>query len=144
MTKRTPHNTDQEEYVLQILRAARRLEAEGDRLFHAHGLTVAQFNVLNLLHFYEPMPQGDLAAALVVGKATVSSVLAGLVRRRLIIQAFDERDRRARVLRLSPAGAKLWQNACRDYTQGLRKNLPGVTAAEVALLRKALAPCPLK
>jgi DNA-binding MarR family transcriptional regulator len=139
MTKPAPPSVPQEEYVLAILRAARRLELEGDRLFQPHGLTVAQFNVLNLLHHYQPMPQADLVHALVVGKATVSSLLAGLLKRRLVIQIPDSRDRRANTLQLSKEGTILWQAASRDYVQGLRKRLPKVRIAEVHSLRKALS-----
>jgi DNA-binding MarR family transcriptional regulator len=142
MTISPPSSIPQEEYVIQILRAARRLEKEGDRLFIPHRLTVVQFNVLNVLRHYEPMPQADLVRMLVVGKATVSSVLGGLLKRRLIIQAPDRKDRRAKVLRLSPEGAKIWQAASKDYVRGLKRRLPSIGAAEVGLLSKALAAYP--
>ena len=131
----------QEAYVLAILRAARRLEAEGDRLFLAHRLTVPQFNVLNLLQHYQPMPQSELVQQLVVGKASVSSVLAGLQKRGLVIQTLDPKDRRAKILLLSPQGAELWKKASRVYLDGLRKRFPGMDAAVVQALERALGPC---
>jgi DNA-binding MarR family transcriptional regulator len=138
MTKPVPPAIPQENYVLEIFRAARRLETEGDRLFQPSGLTVVQFNVLNLLRYYQPMPQAQLVQALVVGKATVSSVLGGLLKRRLIVQTGDTHDRRAKILRLSSDGAKLWAAASRDYARGLKKRLPGVGDPELEQLRKAL------
>jgi DNA-binding MarR family transcriptional regulator len=143
MAKLAPSTIPQEEYVLEILRAARRLESEGERLFHGHGITVAQFNVLNLLRYYAPMQQSDLNRALVVGKATVSSVLSGLMKRRLVLQTSDKKDRRAKVLSLSAEGLKLWEKASRAYMKSLQERLPTVNSSLINLTKKALAPCAL-
>jgi DNA-binding MarR family transcriptional regulator len=131
----------QEDYVLEILRAARLIEAEGERLFHRHDLSLAQFNVINILAYQSAMPQSELKKILLVGKATVSSVLAGLLARKLITQNHDAKDRRARLLSLSARGRELWKKANIDYVKNLQERLPGVSLSEVKLIQAALVPC---
>lgn len=131
----------QEEFVIEILRAARLIEGEGERLFLRHGLTLAQFNVINVLAYHTAMPQAELKKILVVGKATVSSILAGLLARKLITQKLDAKDRRAKLLSLSPRGRELWKQAGADYIKNLKSRFPGMGPQDVKLLQAALVPC---
>jgi DNA-binding MarR family transcriptional regulator len=130
----------QEDYVLELLRAARLLEGEGERFFQKYNLTIAQFNVLNVLAYNPGMPQAELKKVLVVGKATVSSVVAGLLTRRLITQKLDALDRRAKKLSLSAAGKTLWSQASPDYVKSLKERFPTIRASELKQLQAALAP----
>ena len=62
--------------VLQVLAAAQAVEKAGQRLFRPHGLTVAKFNVLNLLSDQPAgMRASDLARALVVDPSNVTGLL---------------------------------------------------------------------
>jgi DNA-binding MarR family transcriptional regulator len=93
---------------------------ESARLFRPHGLTAAQFNVLNLLAAREQaagFSQRELADALVVDRSNVTGLVdrmesAGLVRREN-----DAADRRVYRVRLTAAGKKLWQKVAPGYAE---------------------------
>lgn len=91
---------------------------ESARLFRPHGLTAAQFNVLNLLAVRAEdagFSQRELADALVVDRSNVTGLVdrmeaAGWVRREN-----DAADRRVYRVRLTAAGRKLWQKVAPGY-----------------------------
>ena len=93
---------------------------ESARLFRPHGLTAAQFNVLNLLAAREEeagFSQRELADALVVDRSNVTGLVdrmesAGWVRREN-----DAADRRVYRVRLTAAGKKLWQKVAPGYAE---------------------------
>jgi DNA-binding MarR family transcriptional regulator len=68
------------------------------------GLTMQQFRALLLLSADGPLPQGQLAAALGVGLATVTGIVDRLVARGLVERTEDAHDRRVRRAGLSSAG----------------------------------------
>lgn len=91
---------------------------ESQRLFRPHGVTTAQFNVLNLLGGAPDAAgysQRELADLLVVDRSNVTGLIdrmeaAGWVRR-----ADDAADRRVYRVQLTPAGRRLWQKVAPGY-----------------------------
>jgi DNA-binding MarR family transcriptional regulator len=67
-----------------------------------------QWYVLYHLAEEGPMMQRDLLRALKVERATLSAVVASLVRKGLVHQVTDHVDLRQKRLELTPAGTKLW------------------------------------
>jgi DNA-binding MarR family transcriptional regulator len=107
---------------------------ESQRLFRPHGLSAAQFNVLNLLG---AAPEGagysqrELADLLVVDRSNVTGLLdrmevAGWVRR-----ADDPADRRVYRVQLTPAGRRLWQKVAPGYADVVGQVTSGLGAAEM-------------
>ncbi len=92
---------------------------ESARLFRPHGLTAAQFNVLNLLadpELADGVSQRELADLLVVDRSNVTGLVdrmetAGWVRR-----ADDPADRRVYRVTLTGPGRKLWEKVAPGYT----------------------------
>jgi DNA-binding MarR family transcriptional regulator len=70
-----------------------------------------------LYHLAEggPTMQRDLLRLLAVERATLSVVVSGLVRKGLVEQIPDRTDQRQKLIRLTPAGVKLW-NELPDLT----------------------------
>lgn len=107
--------------ALQVLAAAQTLEKAGQRLFRPHRLTVARFNVLNLLSDCpEGMRASALAAALVVDPSNVTGLLKRMKAEGLLEEMENPADRRQHVVRLSTRGRKRWETANADYEQRLQ------------------------
>jgi DNA-binding MarR family transcriptional regulator len=106
--------------VLQVLSTAQALEKTGRQLFKRHGLTLAQFNVLNLL---ADAPDGrrasDLASALIVDASNVTGLLKRMKADALVREHDNTADRRQHVVGLTPKGRKAWQAANREYRRSL-------------------------
>ena len=106
--------------VLQVLAAAQTFEKAGQRLFRPHGLTVAQFNVLNLLAT-EPdgMRASDLARALIVDPSNVTGLLKRMKTEGLLRERKNSTDRRQHIVGLTPKGQRAWEAANREYDRSL-------------------------
>jgi DNA-binding MarR family transcriptional regulator len=65
---------------------------------------IAQIEVLQMLGETGAVRLGDLAARLNLAQSTVSALVSGLVADELVTREIDERDRRALVVQLAPAG----------------------------------------
>ncbi|MEY9363856.1 DNA-binding MarR family transcriptional regulator [Bradyrhizobium yuanmingense] len=79
-----------------------------DDALRPHGIGATQWYVLHQLAQVGPTMQRDLVRLLEIERATLSTILATLVRKGLIEQVPDEVDQRQKLLRLTPAGTKLW------------------------------------
>jgi DNA-binding MarR family transcriptional regulator len=97
---------------------------ESARLFRPHGLTAAQFNVLNILadpELAKGVSQRELADLLVVDRSNVTGLIdrmetAGWVRR-----ADDPADRRVYRVNLTASGRKLWEQVAPGYAAVVRQ-----------------------
>jgi DNA-binding MarR family transcriptional regulator len=105
----------------------------------AAGIGPARLSALSVLAFGGPMSLTELAALEQVTKATMSRVVDGLVRARLVTRAADPADRRAQRLRATPRGARLMREARRRRVAYLAKALRGLGARERRLLAQAAA-----
>lgn len=74
-----------------------------------HGLGVTQWYILHQLFYAGPTMQRELVGLLGIERATISIIVATLVRKRLIEQVPDAVDQRQKLLRLTPAGTRLWK-----------------------------------
>lgn len=120
--------------IHDIVSTADLLLRESQRLFRPHGLTAAQFNVLNLLGGQtggDGFSQRELADLLVVDRSNVTGLVdrmeaAGWVRR-----ADDPSDRRVYRVQLTPSGRKLWQKVAPGYADVVAQVTRGFSAAEI-------------
>jgi DNA-binding MarR family transcriptional regulator len=126
--------------VLQIVSSARDLEKAAKRVFAPHGLTPAQFNVLNLLSDRPAgMRASDLAAALVVDPSNVTGLLKRMARDGWIADRANPGDRRQHVTVLAPKGRAAWAKARTDYEKSLRHVAATVPAGDRKVAEKVLA-----
>lgn len=108
--------------VVAILGTADAFLRESQRLFRPHGLTGAQYNVLNVVaESPQGLSQRELSERLVVDKSNVTGLLdrmekAGWVRR----TDFPE-DRRVYRIVLTPSGRKLWERVTPRYLDVVRQ-----------------------
>jgi DNA-binding MarR family transcriptional regulator len=79
-----------------------------DSILRPYDLGSTQWYVLHQLANDGPTMQRDLAQMLHLERATLSGVVATLVRKGLVNQVPDGVDQRQRVLHITDAGTKLW------------------------------------
>lgn len=77
-------------------------------MLRPYDLGATQWYVLYHLAHHGPSMQRDLVRALQVERATLSGIVAVLVRKGLVEQVPDSADQRQKLLRMTPAGVKLW------------------------------------
>ena len=82
--------------------------------------------------------QRDLVRILHIERATLSGVVATLVRKNLVDQAPDPADQRQRILRLTRSGRKLWLSLPDPTELILAVAFEGADPAELAIARRVL------
>ena len=84
------------------------------------------------------MAQRDLLRLLQVEKPTLSGVVRALVRKGIVDQMPDPEDQRQRILKLTPAGLKLWNNLP-DPIELIRKDaFEGIEEEDMATVVRVL------
>jgi MarR family transcriptional regulator, lower aerobic nicotinate degradation pathway regulator len=106
-----PNRSDNPEYALVAAWAKRcyfagRLMME-DAL-RPHGLGATQWYVLHQLAEVGPTMQRELGRSLQIERATLSAMISSLSRKGFLEHVPDAVDQRQKLLRLTPAGRKLW------------------------------------
>ncbi len=82
---------------------------ESQRLFRPHGLTGAQYNVLNLLAARRSgISQRELSDLLVVDRSNVTGLLDRLEKAGWVRRGDHPEDRRIYQIAITPAGRRLW------------------------------------
>ncbi|MDF9828265.1 DNA-binding MarR family transcriptional regulator [Ereboglobus sp. PH5-5] len=103
-----------------ILGAAGDIRKAATRVFRRHGLSPAQFNVLNLLSDQpDGLSAGVLAEELVVDPSNVTGLVGRMKRDGLLVTRRSPGDARMHVARLSAKGRRLWEASYADYANEL-------------------------
>ena len=102
---------------LHVQRAARALARRFDEALRPVGLTNGQFSLLMSLNRPEPAGLGGVASLLAMDRTTLTAALKPLERRGLLTVAADPKDRRARVLSLTPGGRAVLAQALPIWTR---------------------------
>ena len=103
----------------------------------ATGVGPAQLSALSVLVFAGPKTLGELAVAEQVKPPTMSRIVAGLERNRLIEITRDPEDARRMHIRSSSKGASLLQQARRRRIEALAGHLDSLTSSELSQLAAA-------
>lgn len=89
---------------LHVQRAARALARRFDQALRPLGLTNSQFSLMMSLNRPQPAPMGPVANLLAIDQTTLTAALKPLQRRGWVDILPNPRDRRARLLSLTPSG----------------------------------------
>jgi DNA-binding MarR family transcriptional regulator len=116
--------------AIHLLRRVRRQDT-------ASGVGPAQLSALSVLVFSGPRTLGELAAAEQVKPPTMSRIVAGLDRSRLIEITRDSEDSRRMHIRASAKGIRLVQEGRQRRIQYLAEHLATLTAGELSQLTVA-------
>lgn len=102
-----------------------------------YDLGATQWYVLYQLAHDGPTMQRDLVKALQVERATLSAIIAVLVRKGFVEQVPDAVDQRQKLLRMTAAGTKLWK-ALPDLGSIHDVAFKGINAADIAVAVRVL------
>jgi DNA-binding MarR family transcriptional regulator len=94
----------------RLRRLSERIDEDCSRIYAENGIAFEQrwLGLLNLLATEGPQSVGTLATKLGISHASVSQSRKSLQKEGLIVSETDARDARAMLLRLSPAGKRLF------------------------------------
>ncbi len=101
------------------------------------GIGPAQLSALSVLVYGGPRSLAELAHAEQVKPPTMSRVVAGLVRTKLVHMTASRADRRAVVIIATEKGVRLMQQARVRRVESLARAVSGLTELDVARLQKA-------
>jgi DNA-binding MarR family transcriptional regulator len=137
MKKKTenPHHGSVGAWAKRLYFASRALM---DAVLRPYDLGSTQWYVLYQLTNAGPTLQRDLVRQLQIERATLSGVVATLVRKGLIEQMPDSQDQRQRMLRITASGKKLWKELPDPIALILSVAFDGVGQAELATARRVL------
>jgi DNA-binding MarR family transcriptional regulator len=96
---------------LHAQRAARALARRFDEALRPVGLTNGQFSLLMSLNRPSPAPMRAVASLLAMDRTTLTAALKPLERRGLVELRPDPKDRRSRLITLTPDGSSLLARA---------------------------------
>jgi DNA-binding MarR family transcriptional regulator len=118
--------------VIQVLSVAHVMVKESQRLFRPHGLSDAQFNVLNVLgDAPHGLSQRALSDVLVVDRSNITGLLDRMTENGWVRRTDHPTDRRVYLVALTPAGRKLWQKVLPEYVAAVKRVTAGLSATEL-------------
>ncbi|WP_421873865.1 MarR family winged helix-turn-helix transcriptional regulator [Pararhizobium sp.] len=116
---------------LHVQRAARALARKFDEALRPLDLTNGQFSLLMSLNRPDPPGMGPVANLLAMDRTTLTAALKPLEKRGLLVTMSDDRDRRLRRMKLTPAGHALlstavpiWKRTHADVDDALGEGRP--------------------
>ena len=109
-----------------------------DSVLRPYDLGRTQWYVLYQLANEGPTMQRDLGRMLQIERATLSGIVATLVRKGLVVQVADSTDQRQRVLEITAAGRKLWNELPDPIALTQAVALEGADQAELATAIRVL------
>ena len=108
-----------------------------EAMLRPYDLGATQWYVLHQLTRNGPTMQRDLLRMLQVERATLSAIVGTLVAKGLVEQVPDHIDQRQKLLRITVAGTKLW-NELPDLTLIHKVAFDGIDDADIATAVKVL------
>lgn len=102
---------------LHVQRAARALARRFDNAMKPIGLTNGQFSLMMSLNRPQPATMSSVANLLAMDRTTLTAALKVLERRGLVETTTDPKDRRGRLLRLTPDGMTMLTAALPIWTR---------------------------
>src|SRR5690349_19708554 len=140
INKRHPFECPEQEAALNVVRTADHLGQEFTRLFHGHGISGPQYNVLRILRGVggDGLPCVDIAGQMITRMPDITRLVDRLEAAGLVARRRTEEDRRVVLVRITPAGLELLARLDRPVLDLHRRQLGHLTRAELAELNRLL------
>ena len=103
-----------------------------------HDITMEQCHVLLLLKESRHLEMGKLAETLGVTSGAATGIISRLVRRRLISRAYDTKDRRRVIIKLTSRGKGIVQEISKIRRHRLKKVFSEIPKEEIENFRSTL------
>lgn len=125
---------------LILMKAHEALRRHAERHVAGLGIGFSDFAVLEVLLHKGPTPVNEIGRLVRLTSGSITSAVDRLERKGLVERRGDTRDRRTRVVHLTPAGRKLIACAFDDHAAAMERATAGLTPPEraeaAALLKK--------
>lgn len=105
----TPHSTNRQDgkFIIALSRTLQHLHQKSEKLFYQHGVTMAQFMVLEALYHKGKMPIKEIIRAVLSSSGNITVVIRNLERRGLVSRASNTADKRSFMVQITDAGKDL-------------------------------------
>lgn len=113
-----------------LARAYRAVESRAAGDVARHGLTLAEFGVLEALYHLGPMPLGEVQRRVLVSSGGTTYLADGLERRGLLRREASEADRRVRIASLTNEGRSLLDRIFPEHAACLEEATAELTDPE--------------
>lgn len=113
-----------------LSRAFAAVEAHASADIARHGLTPAEFGVLEALHHKGPLLLGDVQRRTLVSSGGTTFLIDRLEKRGLVERRLCASDRRARYAALTPAGRELMAGVFPGHAETIRRAMSGLGLAD--------------
>lgn len=137
-----PFEPEQMHAFLNLMKTSAIVLRALEEFYGRFDLTLSRFAILAMLfiRYQEGLTSTELAAKRSVSKATLTSILEGLLRDGLIVRQPDPHDRRRQVIRLSDKGMKKMESLLPEYQTFIHRVIGKLDLEEIdpflAVLKK--------
>jgi MarR family transcriptional regulator, 2-MHQ and catechol-resistance regulon repressor len=119
---------------LVLWKVTRTLEARAEASIASLGMCRSDFGVLDALLHKGPLAVHELGAKVLLTSGSITTAIDRLERRGLVARGSDPRDRRARIIRLTPAGRKTIGGAFAEHERAMEQAVSHLGSKDRATL----------
>lgn len=123
---------------LLLMKAHRAVEAHALRSVEAQGICLSDFGVLEALLHKGPLSAGALGGKISLTSGSVTAAIDRLESRGLVERRGDDRDRRTRIVHLTPDGRKLIRRLFERHESDMARAVSLLSAGELESLARGL------
>jgi DNA-binding MarR family transcriptional regulator len=105
--------------ALELATAARYADEVSGRRLRAVGVEPSEYGFLSVVGSLQPVTRTAIARATGYRRTTVRDAVGRLIERGQVVESADERDRRASLLTLTPAGQELFERGVVEFRKFL-------------------------
>jgi MarR family transcriptional regulator, 2-MHQ and catechol-resistance regulon repressor len=102
-------------------KAHRALSARVEESIERHGLCLSDFMTLEVLLHKGPLTIGEIGARVLLASGSTTAAIDRLAKRGLVRRRFTKKDRRARVIHLTPGGEQLAKEVFEAHARDLEE-----------------------
>jgi MarR family 2-MHQ and catechol resistance regulon transcriptional repressor len=125
---------------LLLWKAARAVEAHSERSIARFEMGKTDFGVLEALFHKGPLTVKQIGEKVLLTSGSMTAAVDRLEARGLVARHDDTKDRRARIIKLTPAGQQLIEQAFAEHREAMEQAVAGFSdedrAALLPLLRR--------
>jgi len=115
---------------LVFAKAYRALSAHVEQSVASHGLCLSDFMALETLLHKGPLTVGEIGSRVLLASGSMTAAGDRLEKLGLVRREFTEKDRRARVIHLTPQGKRLVEKIFEAHAQDLEELMSELDGAE--------------
>ena len=119
---------------LVLWKASRAVQAQADRSIAQFDMVPSDFGVLEALLHKGPLTVKQIGEKVLLTSGSMTAAVDRLEKRGLVKRGEDARDRRARVIDLTPAGRELIERAFACHRDAMERALEGFSEGERIIL----------